>query len=219
MQYTKEYVLKDINLISVLRAISDFTVEHNKITGAETDDFMWMIRRWNIKISKSFYDTSGNIEVAGSISSIDRFFLTRDYKVIISSECVLEAKCELIAVDKAAFRPLRISKFFNYEGVQRLIDMDLIDEKNEISHNSRNFNLSDDYIDINNHVNNMVYINEMLKLRAGKISKLNISYKKQILIDEKVYIAFEYDKEEARFRFFSKEEDKAYGFIKYYEEG
>lgn len=213
--YTKDYKFKEKSIKKAVESMVDAAFAQLYAHGIKDDNVAWMIYKWHIDLMDEFYTMDyDTITVHTTPSGVNRFFSYRQFLIKACGKTISKATCEIIYVDKASMRPVRSNDF----GVdfQKLFDDQELDfEEYSGEDNICDFNIKKEYIDSYNHVNNAVYIDEIIKILNKDIKSIRLKYVKQCLLGEEVKIAYEVKDGEANFRFFSEEERKLYASLKY----
>lgn len=213
--YTKDYEFKEKSIKKAVESMVDAGFAQLYAHGIKDDKVAWMIYKWRIDFMDEFYTMNyDTITVHTTPSGVNRFFSYRQYIVEASGKAIIKATCEIINVDKASMRPVRVNDF---EGdFQKLFDDDDLDfEEYDGKTNILNFEIKKECIDSYHHVNNAIYIDEIMKILNQDIKSIRLKYIKQCLLGEEVKIAYEINDDRADFRFYSDEETKLYASLKY----
>ena len=213
--YTKDYKFKEKSIKKAVESMVDAAFAQLYAHGIKDDKVAWMIYKWRIDFMDEFYNMDYDaITVHTTPSGVNRFFSYRQFIVEASGKSIIKATCEIIYVDKSSMRPIRTNDFG--DDFQKLFDdEDLELEEYDGKANISRFCIKKEYIDSYHHVNNAVYIDEIIKILNQDIKSIRLKYVKQCLLGEEVKIAYEINDGEANFRFFSKDETKLYASLKY----
>lgn len=160
---------------------------------------MWMIYRWMIKMNDDV-NLSSELEIRTKVPSADRLSAFRYFEAVNErGEIIASAMSQWVLVDTKRRRIALIPKSyrgvfydeFDTEEIQK-IEKIFADEREEI------FSTSSHEVDKNNHINNAVYVDYILKfmdkIKPGftdqyAIEELNIIYAKEILHPSEIIIA------------------------------
>lgn len=213
--YTKNYEFREKSIKKAVESMVDAGFAQLYAHGIKDDKVAWMIYKWRIDFKDEFctmnYDT---ITVHTTPSGVNRFFSYRQFIVEASGKVIIKATCEIINVDKASMRPVRAN---DIEGdFQKLFyDEELDFEEYDGKTNVSSFEIKKEYIDSYHHVNNAVYIDEIIKILNQDIKSIRLKFVKQCLLGEDVKIAYKLHDDCADFRFFTGSEIKVYANVLY----
>lgn len=177
---------------AMLKYFDEVSAVHNNINSGqevEAKGYGWMLNKWKVKINKypKLYE---NILIKTWISKIDRFFVNREYSIEDrNGQELVSASSLWIFIDMDKRRPARLS--------EDLIDYDLVMDKfffNKFTRFNKNMEFDNEIefrvrrsdIDINQHVNNLVYFDWILEEVPEKIyfnyklRSFEIDYRREI---------------------------------------
>lgn len=183
---------------SILKYLSEVSATHNDMNAGQKvdkDGYGWMLNKWKVKIIKypQIYD---KIKIKTWISKIDRFFVTREFAIedSLGNEMVL-ASSLWIFIDMEKRKPARLN--------EDLIDYDLVVDKSlgekftrfakglEMN-NETSYKVRRGDIDINQHVNNLVYFDWILENVSEdiyfnyKLIDFEIDYRKEVRFPDEI---------------------------------
>lgn len=217
-KYIKEFKIEDfdtdnerlIKVDKILSYMAETSTWHSNALGLGVDEirkenYGWMLIKWELEIAE-YPKVKDNVQIATWTSGFNKFYATREFQMLDSSESVIAKASSLwVFLDINRRRPIRIpghiiqkysickSKNFN--------DFSNIEIEGNLLIKSNKFKVVENHLDENNHVNNIKYIEWLLlgltdKLNKNKIKKLAINYKKELLIGDDVYTEVIQSKEE-----------------------
>lgn len=191
---------KQMTPVAILKAFSEVAATHNDLNSGQNVDkqgYGWMLNKWSVKILKypEIYD---KIVVKTWVSKIDRFFVNREFSIENQNgEEIIQASSIWIFMDMVKRRPTRlnedlidysitIDKSYNtdFERVSKSLEME----------NSSEFIVRRNEIDLNQHVNNLVYFDWVLENVPEEIyfnkelKYFEIDYKKEIIYPNTVVV-------------------------------
>lgn len=213
--YTKNYEFREKSIKKAVESMVDAGFAQLYAHGIKDDKVAWMIYKWRIDFKDEFYTMNyDTITVHTTPSGVNRFFSYRQFIVEASGKVIIKATCEIINVDKASMRPVRAN---DIEGdFQKLFyDEELDFEEYDGKTNVSSFEIKKEYIDSYHHVNNAVYIDEIIKILNQDIKSIRLKFVKQCLLGEDVKIAYKLHDDGADFRFFTGSEIKVYANVLY----
>lgn len=213
--YIRDYEFKKKSIKRAVECMVDAAFEQLYSHGIKDDKVAWMIYKWNIEILGAYYAHDfDNIRVYTTPTGVNRFFSYRQFIVKADDAELIKATCEIIYVDKERMKPVRADGLASsFEKLFEEQDFDF-DEYHE-SDNLLNFTIEEEHIDSYHHVNNAVYIDEIVNIINKDIRSIKLKYTKQCLLGEEVKIAYRLDESGADFRFFTESEAKVYASVSY----
>ncbi len=213
--YTKDYKFKEKSIKKAVESMVDAAFKQLYSHGIKDDKVAWMIYKWCIDIADEFYTMDfDTITVHTTPSGVNRFFSYRQFLIEAAGKNIIKATCEIVYVDKESMRPVRASGLD--DDFQKLfIDQDLETKEYLGYEHERDFVIKSEHIDSYHHVNNAVYIDEIIKLIDRDIKNIRLKYVKQCLFGEDVKLAYEEKDDELAFRFYSEDETKVYASLIY----
>lgn len=195
----KDNVIKYHNLFRLMLNTSD---EHSKIAQATTEDLLrrgytWMIYKWRVDFYKMPV-LGEKIKIKTWASEFKRLNACREFSVYNEkNEKIISASTIFLIVDMNKKKPIRIPDFVaekfgiheekNFENIKR------IKIKGE-EFSSKDIEIKDENIDINNHVNNLVYLDWIIEsmpskyIEENKLEKISLIYNREIVNSKKVNI-------------------------------
>ncbi len=174
-----------IDLSKIFDIICETAVSHSHRDDTDFfEDIFWVVYRWDMTILKDL-EIRTKVRVKTEIVGVRKFFALRDFTVYNEKgeECV-KVKSEWILLSKKKRSPVRIPKNYieNYDIKEvkgRLKELDVPKDLDFVNQYSRTMGQLD--IDVNNHVNNVVYSKLMLNSLEPEINlrEISIIYKKE----------------------------------------
>ncbi|WP_300410407.1 acyl-ACP thioesterase domain-containing protein [Lagierella sp.] len=174
-----------IDLTKIFDIICETAVSHSHRDDTDFfDDIFWVVYRWDMSILKELKIRT-KVRVRTEIVGVRKFFALRDFTVYDEEgqECI-KVKSEWILLSKSRRSPVRIPKSYiegyDIKEVKNLLVDLKIPEDLKFTYNfKRPMGQLD--IDVNNHVNNVVYTELMLNTLDPdiKVKEISIIYKKE----------------------------------------
>lgn len=211
MKFVKEYFIYDFlcnrgylsykNLVNILLETSN---EQSIINNSTAEDLLkvnktWMIYKWKISLNRPIKRRE-KILVRTWASGFEKISAYREFEIIDENkEVILKASAIFLVVDLIKLKPVRISDEIsgeyeiinerNFETIERIKpDLEnLLENK---------FKIRKSDIDINGHVNNVIYIDWIEETLSEEIyanyfiSELNLIYSREIRNSEYVNINY-----------------------------
>ena len=192
------------NLLSnkgILAALEDAGCKHSEMAGIGITNInitkkSWVIISWKVQVfSRPEFNTE--ITVQTWSRKIDKLYAYRDFKVIDNNGNLVAigtSKWVLLDYDTGKIIKLTedVSKDFTIE------DNSVFEEEDEINlnfeyeiKNRMCYKITKNLIDLNHHLNNINYLDlatEILPESLDSYNKFQILYKKQIMLNEEVYV-------------------------------
>ena len=203
----------------LLAALGDAGCKHSEMAGLGITNInetkrSWLIISWRVKIfSRPEFNT--NIIIKTWSRKMDKLYAYRDYIVFDEEEnLVAKASSKWILVDYESGKIIKLTedlaKDFNQE------DKKAFEEDNEITldFNYKIINricyiVRKSQIDLNHHLNNVNFLDlaeEVLKEPIDSYNEMQILYKKQIMLNEEIYV-FDCDSEDEKYIIITDQED------------
>lgn len=174
------------------------------ITDIEKTNYSWALLNWKVKIiSRPKYGDTITINTWSRYST--KLYSYRDFEILNSKgEIIAIASSKWILIDVLKSRVAKIeeqliSKYYpENKSVFDIIDLPKLEEPESFS-NSVNYKIRKSDIDINNHVNNLCYLDMAFEAFPDDMYKLNtcnefeILYKHQIRVDDKIIANYSFE--------------------------
>lgn len=183
---------------AILRYMAELAAVHNDSTSSRQIDGSshgWMLNKWKVKIQTypRIYD---RLKLRTWISKIDRFFVAREFAIEDEEgQDLVVASSLWVFIDMEKRRPARLDS--------SMIDYDLVVDKAYFRDYRRfardeeldfdaSFKVRRADIDINNHVNNLVYFDWILETIPediylnSRLLDFEIDYKKELRYPDKL---------------------------------
>ncbi|MDO5018507.1 MAG: thioesterase [Lagierella massiliensis] len=175
----------NVSLSKIFNILCETAYKHSKRDNNEYfDDMFWIVYRWDIKLIRKLKSNS-SVKVRTEITGVRKFFALRDFTVYNeNNEVCIKAKSEWILLSKLKRSPSRIPNsylnFYNIGQVKSHISDFKVDDNLEFN-NSYKRRIGPLDIDLNNHVNNVVYVELMLNSLEPNmnVEEMSIIYKKE----------------------------------------
>lgn len=191
--------LKELKNTSLLSYLEDVACMHSEIAGYGVTNMdkvkrSWIVLSWKIKILKRpmFNDY---INVQTWSRCINKFYAFRDFKVYNDKQEILAlatSKWVFINTENGKLVKIEDSVGNKYESEPvTVFEDENLPKLNEPadSINSINYKITKNMIDVNNHLNNIYYMDIVKEVLPEKVSELNefeIMYKKEVKLGETV---------------------------------
>lgn len=171
------------------------------VTDIDKTNYSWALLNWKIQfINRPKYGETLTIKTWSRYSS--KLYCYRDFEIYDSNQklvAIASSKWVLIDVSKGRIAKLEdeLMELYNPENksVFNIVEIDKISEPTSID-NTINYRIRKADIDVNNHVNNLCYVDIALEAFPGSTNEFNscnnfeIMYKHQIRIDDEVDVSF-----------------------------
>lgn len=217
MVYTSDFRIGLSNLTSnnyvsnkgFLTFLQDIAEMHSAhvgygITNIEETNYSWALLNWKVKIiSRPKYGDVVTINTWSRYST--KLYSYRDFEVLNSKgEVIAIATSKWILIDVQKGRVARIeeeliSKYYpENKSVFDIVELPKLEEPENYS-NSVDYKIRKSDIDVNNHVNNLFYLDIAFEAFPDDISKLNtcnefeILYKHQIKLEDKIVAHYSFE--------------------------
>ena len=180
----------------------DTSNEQSKELNATSEDlielgYTWMIYKWRVDF-EDIPRENEKIRIVTWASDFIRLNAVRDFEVFNESNVkIISASVVLLIVDINKKKPIRIpeevAKRFGVEKNRNFENIERFKVKGELF-SENNLKVQEENIDVNNHVNNAVYVDWIVNSmpeefrRNYKLKSINIIYHKEITDFEKVCI-------------------------------
>lgn len=222
----KTYVgLRDIgkdNRLStkgLLSALEDAGCKHSEMAGLGITNInetkrSWLILSWRVKVlSRPEFNT--NLVTKTWSRKMDKLYAYRDYNVFDEAgNPVAIASSKWLLVDYDSGRILKLSdelsQNFKTEDKKAFEEDDELELNFNYKINNRIcYRVGKSQIDLNHHLNNINFLDlaiEVLKESIDSYNEIQILYKKQIMLDEEIYV-YDCSSEEAKYVIITDQED------------
>lgn len=171
------------------------------VTDIDKTNYSWALLNWKIQfLNRPKYGETLTIKTWSRYSS--KLYCYRDFEIYDSNQklvAIASSKWVLIDVSKGRIAKLEdeLMELYNPENksVFNIVEIDKISEPTSID-NTINYRIRKADIDVNNHVNNLCYVDIALEAFPGSTNEFNscnnfeIMYKHQIRIDDEVDVSF-----------------------------
>ncbi len=191
-----------MKLSRIIDLFQNIATWHSKSIGYGTHEMMslklgWLVLAWKIKILK-YPQADENIEIRTWSKTPKGLHAFRDFEILNENgEPMVLATSSWILYDLEAKRPVRLLKDMidGYGAIDRnALDEEISKLKDEkIDGETLDIQITKRDIDTNHHVNNAKYVEffeEMLPENV-LINELEIQYKRQTLLGEKLHLTFD----------------------------
>lgn len=171
------------------------------VTDIDKTNFSWALLNWKVKIiSRPQYGETLNVKTWSRYST--KLYSYRDFEVYNASGDLLviaTSKWILIDAEKRKIAKIEDDLISKYEpenkSVFNIVELDKLDEPEHID-SSIEYKIRKADIDINNHVNNLCYVDIALEGFPGTTNEFNsinefeIQYKHQIRLDDNITVSY-----------------------------
>lgn len=195
--------------LSILQDIAEMhsaSVGHG-VTDIDKTNNSWALLNWKVQfINRPKYGDTITIKTWSRYSG--KLYSYRDFEIYDSNEnLVAIASSKWVLIDASTGRIAKLDdkvmKLYNPEdkSVFGITEIDKISEPETIQ-NTINYKIRKADIDVNNHVNNLCYVDIALEAFPGSINEFNsctnfeIMYKHQIRIDDEVNVLYTVENDE-----------------------
>ena len=203
----------------LLAALGDAGCKHSEMAGLGITNInetkrSWLIISWRVKIFSS-PEFNTNITIKTWSRKMDKLYAFRDYNVFDEEgKLIAKASSKWILVDYDSGKIVKLTedlaKDFNQEGQK------VFEEDDEISLdfdykiiNRICYRVRKSQIDLNHHLNNVNFLDlatEVLKEPIDSYNEMQILYKKQIMLNEEIYV-FDCDSKDGKYIIITDQED------------
>ncbi len=197
------------------------------ITDIDKNNFSWALLNWKVHIlSRPKYGDV--ITVKTWARQHTKLYCYRDFEVLDahgSTIAIITSKWILIDISKGKIAKIEDSLIKKYnpenKSVFNIIELDKLSEPPHYL-SSTNYKIRKSDIDINNHVNNLCYIDIALEAfpedsnTFNSFSNLEIQYKHQIKIDDKITVFYAFENGENYVVIKGSTDEKVRSIIKFY---
>ncbi len=174
------------------------------VTDIYTTNRSWALLNWKVKfINRPKYGDTITIKTWSRYST--KLYSYRDFEIYDSNQnliAIASSKWILIDLCKGKIAKLEddIMKLYEREdkSVFGIVEIDKLNEP-ETLENTINYNIRKADIDVNNHVNNLCYIDMALEAFPRDVNEFNscteleVMYKHQIKIDDDIQVSYTYE--------------------------
>lgn len=210
--------LKLSNLISYLIETSnyqsiDLGLPNEKLLGM---GYTWMIYKWRIKI-KSYPRSHEKIKIKTWASGFKNINAFREFEVYCGQEKIIEASAIFLLIDFEKRKPIKIPEDIvrvygtNEERIFKSIKR--VNEPRDLDKlNSFSYKILRRDLDLNDHVNNSVYLDLIYEALGEDFSKIkfkdiSVNYINELKLGDEIVI--DSYKDENNFYFFFKSQDRS----------
>lgn len=203
---TNHNYVSNKGFLSLLQDVAEMHSAHvgYGITDIEKTNYSWALLNWKVKIlSRPKYGDVITINTWSRYST--KLYSYRDFEVLNSKGEVIAiatSKWILIDVEKGKVAKIEEELISKYHPENRslfdIIDLPKLEEPENYS-NCVNYTIRKSDIDVNNHVNNLYYLDMACEAFPDDIWKLNtcnefeILYKHQIKLDDKIVAHYSFE--------------------------
>lgn len=202
MKFEKEYIVDKSRCINGVVTYKDIFYMMLETSNEQTKQahlttefllskgYTWMIYKWRVDFSDLPVENE-KIKIVTWASEFKRLNAYREFEVYNEkNELIIKASTIFLIVDMNKKRPIRIPEEVanafgiynkkNFESIERIeVNGDLFSEKEIL--------ITDENIDINGHVNNLVYLNWIIEslpseyIKNYKLESINLIYHREIV--------------------------------------
>lgn len=197
------------------------------VTDIDKTNYSWALLNWKVQfINRPKYGETITIKTWSRYST--KLYSYRDFEIYDSKQnliCIASSKWVLIDVSKGRIAKLEdeIMSLYNPEdkSVFNIVEIDKIDEPSDIT-STINYTIRKADIDVNNHVNNLCYVDIALEAFPGTTNEFNscnnfeIMYKHQIRIDDEINVSYSVQNNENYVVIKSNNDTKLHSIIKWW---
>ncbi len=197
------------------------------VTDIDKTNYSWALLNWKVQfINRPKYGETLTIKTWSRYST--KLYSYRDFEIYDSKQNLIgiaSSKWVLIDVSKGRIAKLEdeIMSLYNPEdkSVFNIVEIDKIDEPSDIT-STINYTIRKADIDVNNHVNNLCYVDIALEAFPGTTNEFNscnnfeIMYKHQIRIDDEINVSYSVQNNENYVVIKSNNDTKLHSIIKWW---
>ncbi len=197
------------------------------VTDIDKTNYSWALLNWKVQfINRPKYGETITIKTWSRYST--KLYSYRDFEIYDSKQNLIgiaSSKWVLIDVSKGRIAKLEdeIMSLYNPEdkSVFNIVEIDKIDEPSDIT-STINYTIRKADIDVNNHVNNLCYVDIALEAFPGTTNEFNscnnfeIMYKHQIRIDDEINVSYSVQNNENYVVIKSNNDTKLHSIIKWW---
>lgn len=197
------------------------------VTDIDKTNYSWALLNWKVQfINRPKYGETITIKTWSRYST--KLYSYRDFEIYDSKQNLIgiaSSKWVLIDVSKGRIAKLEdeIMSLYNPEdkSVFNIVEIDKIDEPSDIT-STINYTIRKADIDVNNHVNNLCYVDIALEAFPGTTNEFNscnnfeIMYKHQIRIDDEIDVSYSVQNNENYVVIKSNNDTKLHSIIKWW---
>lgn len=197
------------------------------VTDIDKTNYSWALLNWKVQfINRPKYGETLTIKTWSRYST--KLYSYRDFEIYDSKQNLIgiaSSKWVLIDVSKGRIAKLEdeIMSLYNPEdkSVFNIVEIDKIDEPSDIT-STINYTIRKADIDVNNHVNNLCYVDIALEAFPGTTNEFNscnnfeIMYKHQIRIDDEIDVSYSVQNNENYVVIKSNNDTKLHSIIKWW---
>lgn len=197
------------------------------VTDIDKTNYSWALLNWKVQfINRPKYGETLTIKTWSRYST--KLYSYRDFEIYDSKQNLIgiaSSKWVLIDVSKGRIAKLedKIMSLYNPEdkSVFNIVEIDKIDEPSDIT-STINYTIRKADIDVNNHVNNLCYVDIALEAFPGTTNEFNscnnfeIMYKHQIRIDDEINVSYSVQNNENYVVIKSNNDTKLHSIIKWW---
>lgn len=197
------------------------------VTDIDKTNYSWALLNWKVQfINRPKYGETLTIKTWSRYST--KLYSYRDFEIYDSKQNLIgiaSSKWVLIDVSKGRIAKLEdeIMSLYNPEdkSVFNIVEIDKIDEPSDIT-STINYTIRKADIDVNNHVNNLCYVDIALEAFPGTTNEFNscnnfeIMYKHQIRIDDEIDVSYSVQNNENYVVIKSDNDTKLHSIIKWW---
>jgi len=197
------------------------------VTDIDKTNYSWALLNWKVQfINRPKYGETITIKTWSRYST--KLYSYRDFEIYDSKQNLIgiaSSKWVLIDVSKGRIAKLEddIMSLYNPEdkSVFNIVEIDKIDEPSDIT-STINYTIRKADIDVNNHVNNLCYVDIALEAFPGTTNEFNscnnfeIMYKHQIRIDDEINVSYSVQNNENYVVVKSNNDTKLHSIIKWW---
>ncbi len=199
-----------LSIANLVKYLGEASLQHSIDSGdyaysIDKNSKAWMIYKWRIEILENLVG-GDRIRIETWISSFDKFYANREFLVYLEDRLVARVSSLWIYIDTKRKFPSRIDKDLEdiYTIDREYVFKEFIDLDESLEGFSDEFvfRVRKSDIDYNKHVNNANYIDWMMELvpleieENYQLSKVNVTYKKEVLYNEDIASKFKIAKKE-----------------------
>ena len=196
------------------------------VTDIDKTNFSWALLNWKVKIiSRPKYGETLTVKTWSRYST--KLYSYRDFEVYNESGdliAIATSKWILIDAEKRKIAKIEDDMISKYEpedkSVFNIVELDKLDEPENIDCSIK-YKIRKADIDINNHVNNLCYVDIALEGYPGSINDFNsiteleIQFKHQIRITDDITVSYSSENNENCIMITSKDGEKIHSIVKF----
>ncbi len=178
--------------VSVMRAMIESSMRHSESVRPSDFHDVWVLYQWDVDFH--YFPKPGTRLVATTwTTGFYKFYAYRHFRLEEADKCVAEAKTTWLLLSGDTGRPRRVPPLFAEQYGSDLLEGQPRDAKEVlpfVAHSNLEIRVRKYEMDVNQHVNNLVYADWILEAvpepfrNEHQLEKLILTYRKQVVYPE-----------------------------------